>query len=704
MRTLTIWLVFLLISTLTVAQDIRMIEQDHPLYQLESRLMKGDKSALFEIALYFDSKKKVIEFLGYHQLETSESAIARRVVAENSLFTDEEFKITASSTTKQFTDFLNKNNNNIVFSELATSFLITPLDKRTITFEIRALPEARKQELKDRAKALLSPEWVKKSKIDSFVKEKDPFSLLLIASELFKRRSRFNRYYFNKDELTQLLQYFTGTDFGVENEKGILSWHPDKDYYPSSQLNLLIYFSRFYSQYSWNDKDSGFTNPLQVIKPIGEEDQLFQLLNNKNDSIAIDAFIKLTICDPEKVAQLSYEYESADIARSYAIPIFPYKFLKQLVLLTTYCKTNKIDFTGSKELQNNISLLQSDLSFPERRKLEDKLINTLTLEDITAFEYWALIYEQSWELTYSTGRILDIFYSNHFSEILNSHQQLSLFFKKSVLFDNLGIIGVCNNYLTKFTNLQAYGTEKLNVLQTTDTEIKGQIEKAKVNCKLSIKSPNDPMKINNGNKDFVIKNIKQSIIALRKIKDQEKMERSLMELLSKINYNQIGDAMKGVEDIKLKNKWGTYSFLERDFGFFIYGDFDKKTTRQEFLTDYIKFSEFNFYRNMLAKARTNYFYDDNTLNYDKIFDALKYNVVAAFPGGGGGRLDNEVYAIIKLLELTHKTTLGYPKKLCNSKGVYGCDSQDRANYWMQYLAEKKLLKGVHNEPVSFHYE
>ena len=63
-RTLTILLLFWLTATPTVAQNLPIVGQDHPIYQLESRLMKGDKSALFDIAPYFDSKQKVIEFLG----------------------------------------------------------------------------------------------------------------------------------------------------------------------------------------------------------------------------------------------------------------------------------------------------------------------------------------------------------------------------------------------------------------------------------------------------------------------------------------------------------------------------------------------------------------------------------------------------------------------------------------------------------------
>jgi hypothetical protein len=273
------------------------------------------------------------------------------------------------------------------------------------------------------------------------------------------------------------------------------------------------------------------------------------------------------------------------------------------------------------------------------------------------------------------------------------------------LFDELGIIGICNNYLVKFTNLKDAGISKLNSIETSDNDVKLQIEKAKNICNISLKAPNDTKKINDANDDFKVDNIRQSILNISKIQDQEKMEDSLTEFLSKISYYQIEEAIKGIEHIEFKeSNWKKYSFLERDFGFFTYDNFDTVTTRIEFLRDYKKYSEFDLYKNMLSKSGLNYFNIDKTLNYDKIYEALKYNVVVAFVGGGGGKQDNEVYSIIKLLELTNKTTLGYPKKICNSNGIYGCDSQDRANYWMQFLVDNKLLKEEHNEPVSFHYE
>ncbi len=703
-RILTIWLLLWLTAITTVGQNLPVVGNDHPIYQLESRLMDGDKSALFEIAPYFDSNKKVTEFLGYHRLETVESEIAKRVVVENSLFTAEEFKITDSSTTKQFTDFLYQNNDKIVFSKLATSFLITPLDKRTVKFEIRAVSEAKKQELQDSTKALLNPDWVKENRIDTLVKQRNPISLLLIASELFKIRSRFNRYYFYEDEFTNLLQYLTGTEIGVENEKKEISWHIDKDYYPESKLNLLIYFSKYYSQYIWDEKTPVFLNPNHEIKPIGKEELLFQLLNSKNDSIAIDAFTQLTVCNPTKVTQLAGEYQSADIDKSYAIPIFPYKFLRQLVLLTDYCKANDIDFVGTKDLQSSISLLQSQLSFADRRKLEDKLINSLTLEDITAVEYWALIHQQSWSLTYSAGRILDIFYSKNWNKLIADNKYLSCYLKKSALLDELGIIGICNSYSKKFSGSSQSILTQLKTFQTSDNDVKSQIEKV-----ISQDNTPNPKKVKetiswDGNKNYEVKNLKKQLSELTSnVQDSSKTDDAISKILSQINYNQIPTALEAIEDYPFETKWKKYSFMERDWGFFMTGDFDKKETRDEFLKLYSKFSEYQLYAYYLEQAGIDYT-TSNKLDYDKIYELLKYDVVVAFVGGGGGKQDNEVYSLIKLLELTFKTTLGFPNKLCNSNNMYACYSDKRAKAWMAYLTEKRLLKQKHDEPISFNYE
>ena len=667
--------------------------------------MQGDKNALIEIAQYFDSEKELIEYLGYHIIETNENQVAKRIVEENCLFTATEISIDNKTSKSDFINFLNRKLNEITFSKLADAFLITPLEKRPVNIEFRAATENKLKDLQKAKIEILNKEWVKNANIENLIQKKDPKCLLIISSELFKIRYRFNVHHFNENEYIDLLSLLTNLEFGVENEKKEISWHIDKDFYPESSLNLLIYLSANYKDFVWDEQKGKFVNSkIQITKP-DKETELFQQLNNENDTIALNAFTELTNCNPEQVIKLANEYNGARIEHNYAVGTFPYRFLKQLVQLVSVYKVNEINYNSNSKVKQYINNLTADMLFKDRRKLEDEIINNLSLNDISSFEYWALINENSWDLTYSAGRILDIFYSNHFDEILNKPVQLELYLKKSSLFDELGIIGICNNYLVKFTNLKDAGISKLNSIETSDNDVKLQIEKAKNICNISLKAPNDTKKINDANDDFKVDNIRQSILNISKIQDQEKMEDSLTEFLSKISYYQIEEAIKGIEHIEFKeSNWKKYSFLERDFGFFTYDNFDTVTTRIEFLRDYKKYSEFDLYKNMLSKSGLNYFNIDKTLNYDKIYEALKYNVVVAFVGGGGGKQDNEVYSIIKLLELTNKTTLGYPKKICNSNGIYGCDSQDRANYWMQFLVDNKLLKEEHNEPVSFHYE
>ena len=112
--------------------------------------------------------------------------------------------------------------------------------------------------------------------------------------------------------------------------------------------------------------------------------------------------------------------------------------------------------------------------------------------------------------------------------------------------------------------------------------------------------------------------------------------------------------------------------MKRDFGFFMMDDFDKPKTKKDFLNLFSRFSE---------------------------YELLKYNVVIAFVDSGGGKQDNEVYSLVKLLELTFHTTLGFPKKLCNSNNMYSCNSSERAKVWRNYLTKNNLLKNNIMNPI-----
>ena len=211
-------------------------------------------------------------------------------------------------------------------------------------------------------------------------------------------------------------------------------------------------------------------------------------------------------------------------------------------------------------------------------------------------------------------------------------------------------------------------------------------------------------KLNDANFNSEKLNIKEEVDKLRiTAKDDDDFEYATLKVFSKIGYSQIPEAIKVADRIKFKkeNYRDKYSFLEGDFGFFSIDNWESEDVRKDFLSVYRSHTEKQLYEYYLDKAGIDYKNNDGKLNYDKIYEILKFDIVTPFTGSQ--EYENEVGAIIKLLELNQNTTLGYPDKLCNSAGMYICPPSDRACEWRKYLKDKKLLKQKHSDIVSFNY-
>jgi hypothetical protein len=218
-------------------------QKNNEIYTIEKKLMLGDKKALVEMAPYFDSKKELTEFLGYHILQTTESQVAKRIINENCIFTETEIFVSDKTTSKEFLTFLNQNLNQISFSIYAQAFLLSPLEKRNVKFEIREISKNKREELKQKYDSLLNLNWVKSNEIDLLIKEKNPKALLIISSELYKVRYRFDKSFYGQLEFIDLIRLLTGTEIATENENKQLTWFIEEEFYPNAYLNLLIYFS-----------------------------------------------------------------------------------------------------------------------------------------------------------------------------------------------------------------------------------------------------------------------------------------------------------------------------------------------------------------------------------------------------------------------------------------------------------------------------
>jgi hypothetical protein len=663
--------------------------------------MQGDRTSLEKLALYLDSPRVITEYLGYHRLQYQEQWIARRILKENCLFSNSKISFDSSLTRGSFLRFLDSNSANIIFDDTTGEFLITRLAARNTKYELRLLSEEDRKHIDSTLLCSAYPDWMYENRIPKLIADRNPMALLRIASALYKSRARFNRYSFNEDEFLNLMKSWTQEEVGVPDSHGSCTFLYKTDFEGVARLNYLIYWEHHYIDYQWDNHRKAFVNISETAKAKNRIERLFGFLRSDNDSIAKDAYSQLAEEDTSMLSPVLRDYKSNDVGVNQSLPIFPYNFLNGLSLLTRYCKSNHIAYLPSGDMDTRLKrLLDESMPFSERYRYENDLINQLSLNEITALEYFGLINEENWSSTYSIGRILDKFYSRNWAALVTNRRELELYLKKSKLFDYLGIIGNCNKYLKKFENCSRNVLQRVEelVAGSADEDIRTQAQKIVELYSNPIVLLYNDKKADESNTDYRIEISKRQFARIRNsTKNEDDKYWAVSELVGKIRYLQIGELLRFIDDDTTIKKQ-CYNFLERDFGFPI--DDDDHLAMRDFEKDYSELSEKQLYEKYLKKINPDYAASVRASENRKIYDVLKYDVVDAFVGGGGSRREDGIYLLIKLLELRFHTTLGFPKKLCNAMGLYSCDCTDRAKFWMRFLVDNGLVTPGLDEPVS----
>lgn len=320
--------------------------------------------------------------------------------------------------------------------------------------------------------------WIRHNAIADLTRSEHPRALYYLASQVYKFRDRRNHP--NQHDLNQYVQLIhdlTGQEVSFGGNDLQLSTTSEVPGDNASKRNFLIYWASHYSDYEWDPNHNIFTNKLEAAKITQNYEKLFRRLPSKNDSAAIAAFKQLTEGDPGQIIELTQKYRQ--LLRNYNpnLPSFQYQFLEQLTLLTDYCRRNNFSYKAKPTLMALLNQLSQATSPKERYQLENKIMEVLTLEDVTAVEYWACLNENLETTNYSIGRILDRFYSKNWNAIISQENQLRLYLKKSYLFKNIGALGICNAYLRKFDIDNTAIQEQLAALLKveTDNEIGNQI-------------------------------------------------------------------------------------------------------------------------------------------------------------------------------------------------------------------------------------
>lgn len=169
-------------------------------------------------------------------------------------------------------------------------------------------------------------------------------------------------------------------------------------------------------------------------------------------------------------------------------------------------------------------------------------------------------------------------------------------------------------------------------------------------------------------------------------------------ILMRISYEQIGTAIEYFEQLSKKPGYNPTSFLYKDFGIPLFNP-DKELI-QEFITHHKSMNQLDLYKFYLKKFGVDFTKENDELDFKKIYNILKFEIVTPFTGGGFQR-DYFTYGIIKVLELHFKTRLGFHEKLNENQSFYTYSPTKRAVKWMQYLEGNDYVKPDPASPASF---
>jgi hypothetical protein len=311
--------------------------------------------------------------------------------------------------------------------------------------------------------------WIRHNARKDIVATQHSRALFYLAALLYKYRNDAQKSEEFEDILLELKQ-LTKLDVAVEGADGMAyshDWKQDE----KALINYLKYWSVHYPDFEWDDIRRSFVNRESALALTENYERLYRRLNSNNDSVAMQSYLLLTEGDPVEVVGLAKKYK--DLLRNYnrSLPDMKYKYLEQLVDLTGFCRRNNVRYKAPARLQTFMNNLGRTKSKKERYFIENQIIERLQLDEVTALEYWGCLNESQLEISFSVGRILDKFYTQNWERIIKNASYLRLYLKKSKLFANIGVIGVCNGYLKKFETLSRVERKVLEDMLIVESDL-----------------------------------------------------------------------------------------------------------------------------------------------------------------------------------------------------------------------------------------
>lgn len=711
--------------------------------------------------------------------------------------------------------------------------------------------------------------WIRENAMSDMMQTHHPHALYYCASQFYKERDKTAAFGFQSEYFLRTLHGWVNEKIEVQDDAGLFT---DRPHDITSRKNFLTYWSQHWDDYEWDDFLRIFVNKQAKVAQKENYERLFRRLSSTNDSVAIQSFRELSEGEPSEIMKLAGKYRSLLRNINPNLPNFKSKILENLAFLSNYCRQENIAYSPTKKEIELFSLLLNQMPPSQRYLLENQLIKTLNINQITAFEYWGILHEPNLASNYSCSRILDYWYSAHIEEIFNDEKQLRLFLKKTALFTRFSMVGTCNMYAKKLVLKDAKVKQKLQKMATSenDADVVNQIQLwceppnknekisttlantsgdntniknlisvletsdiidveainnitqssfykeeyrdlclkslvkianvediflLKIQPKLSVKNGDlkylKPISLSYKDLDdlprifetddadrmfafmsdrtsefkieeagsfynnifrsawfvnyingglftkknaLIVKQIlerylseselisefeeqatQRNIIQLDNIGkplldklatiktstlDDETRSKILNEIVARVNYEDLGLLVPFLNDMGDINGKSSLTFLHEDFGLPIF-EFSTAQESNEFVQNHAKLSELEFYKLYVEKFGLEITKKNKELDFEKIYNVLKYDLVTPYVSTGGSKRDFYVYGIIKILELKFLTQLGFHYKLNESQVFYSYNSSKRVEAWLKYMSDNRIYKPDNEGVKSF---
>ncbi|HUM52946.1 MAG TPA: hypothetical protein PK431_14075 [Chitinophagales bacterium] len=665
------------------SDSLRLLKKQVP------RFLAGDKNVFYDIIPFLDNHTKFSERIYRQTFETTISNKAWSYILKYSHFQNNGEYSVGDTSVVNFRKFISDNFNSIKFDSLTLLFFVDPFELSASQYRLIQLTTKELNKLSN-----IDTNEYKVKLYEYPFDSVNSYCLLSLASKFYIDREFYNN--FNESIYLNKLRLLTHLNVGINIGNDEFNYDPNYIYSREDLLSYLTYWKLHFQDYVWNSKLRYYENYKEkIIIKTSNYDLIDDLQNKENDTIAISAFLKLANLHPDTLNPILDQILEDNFTRNYSLPLFPKRFLRQLSLLIFYCKQHDIKYDSNVKVNYYIKRLSSeDLSIKQRYELENEIIDRLKLQDITALEYFAIIKSSEFiGVESSLSRIINKLYSKNWETITTNNKELKFYLQKAIYFNDIGIIGACNNYLDRFLYADNEFLKRIEKIKngTTDSILQNQIKT--IFGIVSKASKFDSIFYNNNLEFDTISLLDFKSGVTQKIanhKDEFNWKYGIDTLIEKIQYYQIPEVIKFLRPLQINVQYyDRYEFLSRDFGIEI-------NTKDDFALDsvcklIISDSIYNIYRNNARQYGLNFETKKQQLDFNKIYSILNFDIVYDIVGGSFVKREDGIYSIIKLLELHFNTTLDFYDKRCNSCTYY-CGSTDRAYIWMKYLVEKKLIK------------